>query len=64
MLATEMSPVVVPAALGVKLAAKVALCPTLNVKGNDGPLTPKPPPDAETWLIVTASAPEFVRVRL
>jgi hypothetical protein len=51
-------------AAGAKVIVKVAFCPPANVNGSVGPLRVKTPPDVAVWTRVTASVPEFVRVRL
>ena len=55
-------PEALPIASGANLAVKVALCPSANFNGSDGPVTAKPPPDATALVTVKAVGPEFVRV--
>jgi hypothetical protein len=45
-------PEALPIATGANLPVKVALCPSANVNGSDGPVTTKPPPDAIALVTV------------
>jgi hypothetical protein len=58
----ERLPEASPIATGANLPVKVALCPSANANGSDGPVTAKPPPDATALMTVKAVGPEFVRV--
>lgn len=55
-------PLAAPAAVGVKTALKVALCPALSVAGRPGPVKLNPLPLAAALLMVTLSPPLFVTV--
>ena len=55
-------PVTAPAALGANVAVKLVLCPAFNTRGTEIPVTLKPLPVAEAWLIVTLDAPPLVSV--
>jgi hypothetical protein len=52
-----------PTAEGAKLAVKVALCPSANVRGSGGPATVKARPVATALVIVRGAVPEFLKVR-
>jgi len=53
-------PVTVPAATGVKVTSKDALCPGASVFGRASPPRANPAPVAVTWLMVALLAPELV----
>jgi hypothetical protein len=55
-------PVTVPAALGLKVAVKLVLCPAPNVSGAEIPLRLKPFPLADACEIVTLDVPLFFSV--
>ena len=62
LLATEMLPVALPAAVGENFAAKVVVWPAAKVAGTDSPVMLNPVPDALTCEIVTLAVPELVKV--
>ena len=53
-----------PIAVGANRVVNVVLCPQAKVKGSDGPLTVKPPPEATALVIVILPIWEFVTVRV
>jgi hypothetical protein len=55
-------PVTAPATLGANVAVKLVLCPAFNTRGTEIPLTLKPLPVADAWLIVTLDEPPLVSV--
>lgn len=55
-------PLAAPAAVGVKIALKVAVCPALSVIGRLGPVKLNPPLVAAALDTITESPPEFVTV--
>jgi len=55
-------PLALPAAVGVKVTLKFALCPAPKVTGVESPLNAKPAPLAATREIVTLDPPVFVTV--
>lgn len=55
-------PLAAPAAVGVKIALKVALCPALIVVGKLGPVKLNPLPAAVALDTVTLTPPVFVTV--
>jgi hypothetical protein len=63
LLTTEIDPVTLPVAVGVKTALNVVLTPGLIVIGSAGsPLMLKPAPDTLAWEIDTAAVPPFVKL--
>ncbi len=62
LLATETLPVALPAADGVKVAAKVAVCPADRMRPEETPDALKPAPDTVTPETVTLEFPALVRV--
>ncbi len=61
LLATEMLPVTLPAAAGVKVAVKVAVCPGFSITP-ETPAALKPAPETVTLEIVTMEFPALVSV--
>lgn len=55
-------PLAAPAAVGAKMALKVALCPALMVAGRLGPVKLNPVPVADALDTVTLEPPVFVTV--
>jgi hypothetical protein len=64
LLATETLPVALPAAAGVKLAVKVAVCPAARMSPEETPVALKPAPETATFEIVMLEFPAFVSVTL
>jgi hypothetical protein len=62
LLATEMLPDALPAAVGAKAAVSVAADPALMLTGNVIPLALNPAPVAAALDIVSVAFPEFVSV--
>lgn len=62
MLTIERLPVAAPVVAGAKTAVTAALFPALIVIGKLAPLTVKPVPDGEIWVMVRAAFPPFVKV--
>lgn len=62
LLATEMLPVALPAAVGENFAAKVVVWPAARVAGTDSPVMLNPVPDALPCEMVTLAVPELVKV--
>lgn len=63
-LITEALPVMFPAAVGVKVRLKLALCPAANVMGNAGPVALNVLGLTFSCEMVTFTVPEFVSVAL
>src|SRR5437879_6353470 len=59
---TEMLPVTLPAAFGVKTTPKVKLCPGIKVSGRFNPLTLKAAPEGLAWVMLTLEPPKLVSV--
>jgi hypothetical protein len=62
LLATEALPVMLPAAEGLKVAVKVAVCPGFKMSPVGTPLALKPAPLTVTLEIVTLEFPALVNV--
>jgi hypothetical protein len=58
----EIPPMALPAEAGVKVTAKVALCPTANENGDAGPLRVKASPAIVACATFTLEPPEFITV--
>jgi hypothetical protein len=63
-LVNDALPETLPAAVGAKVAVKVALFPGFKLAGRATPLRLKPVPDGVACEIVTAALPELVSVKL
>jgi hypothetical protein len=64
LLAIEIPPVVLPAAVGENFAVNEVLCPAFSVSGVARPAMLNPVPDALPAEIATLAVPEFVKVTL
>ena len=64
LLATEMLPVALPAAVGENFAANVVVWPAAKVAGTDIPVMLNPVPDALPCEMVILAVPELVKVTL
>jgi hypothetical protein len=62
LLDTKTLPVALPAAAGVKVTFKVALCPGVRICSVDAPLAVKSAQETLTFEIVTLELPVIVRV--
>ena len=59
---TTKLPLIVPVLCGANCTPKVKLCPGTSVNGKLNPLTLKPAPEAEAWVMITSDWPEFFNV--
>jgi hypothetical protein len=62
LLATDTLPVALPAAAGVNVAVKVAVCPGVRISPDETPEALKPAPEIVTFEIVIVEFPAFVSV--
>jgi hypothetical protein len=62
LLATEILPVMLPAAAGAKVAVRVAVCAGARISPEETPAALKPAPETVTFETVTLEFPAFVSV--
>jgi hypothetical protein len=62
LLATDTLPVALPAADGVNVAVKIAVCPGVRISPDETPEALKPAPEIVTFEIVIVEFPAFVSV--